>query len=185
MTTHDSHKVNSVFLREKNERVRTNMSCFRHFILGFTFLFWVPLKSKGHSKQRMQKHFCCCCFCLFNFWVIIIQVYKHQREKQYVWRVHFERQSKGTHRTWRLQSKTQAWRRWQKMSFGDSTTSIGKSWWVSLLPGWWFLLLCWTAALGSMASGLYCSGGESSWGHGVSWPPFPNPAAPSMESLPK
>lgn len=129
----------------------------------------------------MQKHFCCCCFCLFNFWVIIIQVYKHQREKQYVWRVHFERQSKGTHRTWRLQSKTQAWRRWQKMSFGDSTTSIGKSWWVSLLPGWWFLLLCWTAALGSMEAWL--QGFTAVGGGAVGGMEYPDPPSRIQQLL--
>lgn len=43
------------------------MSCFRHFILGFTFLFWVPLKSKVTASRGCRNIFVVVAFvCLIS-----------------------------------------------------------------------------------------------------------------------
>lgn len=60
--------MNSVFLREKKwESIRTNMSCFRHLTLGFTFLFWVPLNSKVTASRGCRNIFVVVAFvCLIS-----------------------------------------------------------------------------------------------------------------------
>lgn len=188
MTTHDSHKVNSVFLREKNERIRTNMSCFRHFILGFTFLFWVPLKSKVTASRGCRNIFVVVAFvCLISgsslFKFINIRE-RNNTSEGYTLKdrvkghtAHGDYRAKPKlgedDRKCPLETPRQALESHDEFPYcqvGDSFSCVGQQPWVAWKPGF-RALLQW--------------GGGSSWGHGVSWPPFPNPAAPSMEPLPK
>lgn len=150
------------------------MSCFRHFILGFTFLLWVPLKSKVTASRGCRNIFVVVAFvCLISgsslFKFINIRERNNTSEGYTL-----KDRVKGHTEHGDYRAKPKLGEDDRKMSFGESTTSIGKSWWVSLLPGWWFLLLCWTAALGSMEAwlqGFTAVGGEAVGGMEYPDPP--------------
>lgn len=175
------------FWEKKNERIRTNMSCFRHFILGFTFLFWVPLKSKVTASRGCRNIFVVVAFvCLISgsslFKFINIRE-RNNTSEGYTLKdrvkghtAHGDYRAKPKlgedDRKCPLENPRQALESHDEFPYcqvGDSFSCVGQQPWVAWKPGF-RALLQW---------------GGNSWGHGVSWPPFPNPAAPSMESLPK
>lgn len=116
----------------------------------------------------MQKHFCSCCFCLFNFWVIIIQDYRHQREinnrsEGYTLKGRVKRHTE--HGDYRenpklgeddkkcpLESPLQALEsldEFPSCQVGDSFSCVGQQPWVAWKPGFRALMQCGGKQLGA------------------------------------